>query len=1074
MLECALEQKVQVVSLQETRHHSQAVPWAHKCAAGFGFQLSFSVPSPLDAQGRRTPGGTALLWRKGAGKVASFPCRCSERELHRSCLASWENFTVCSAYGPAQKPDVSWFRSVVQAGTDAKHPPCVFLGDFNWKPVYDSCVPLSWHTASPLTCTVAGTAPTRAIASVPIEPVLATPLPGIPFHFGVVFKCRVVGPPPLQQPTRLHRCASFRWLQAKPPAHKLLAVKNTLDATCPSQPDTSDLVASWKNWHHRAETAFHLCVANGLATLDRKAERPKGSLPSSRPTAPGPSHRPPQPVAHRRLLKVHRAVAEGIRHGCSHDALDGPLLSRVQRVLWECYDHFSFTAGSFSDALLALDQAITAQAQLVSKCNAADWKAAFRSFATSTASASEWKLARTTLKPSILQAAFTAPEMRESWAKVWAPPGFSAQPACDAWRQLAREAGIAVSSATEVDPEGFLPDRQLFSEAMLHCSGSEGFDGWTSAELHAMEKHLPFLATELFELWCHTTLAAGNSELPLQLSDMLWSWRVAGIPKRSPYESRPISVGSCLLRVWHKALLRRCPPPPSGQWCGRQNTSVVHATANYLASRPCAVAETDLSKAFDSLAPEVASVALQASGVPPCVCNYLRQAWRGPRVCYVSGELAAPIRPLRGIPQGDPISPLALSSCLGPWNTLVQALDPDLSTWAFMDDRTIAVIRQGNKQLLHLALNTTRRFDRALGFEINPSKTQIWVSGDRNSNRNADPRPMEHLGLRHHPGKPGHLIEGRDPDKLKVAIRLLSECPGGFHARVRLATSFLRPLMDWGSPLMKPGDPSLVRPLFKAVCAAKATWWCAGRFYALNVDLHPVLGVALRGLAFASRVLPDASPHVHALLEAHAQALHLRIVGFNHQAVTVQSLQPDFPPTPVPAERFNQPVQVHGDRVLHLLRMRARRLALAAVPATRLDRQGIELIDLEAASNPRFKRFLTSLSFLEANKLAIYRCGAVRSRTRRFKGADTNCSFCHAPYASARHYFADCPELSAIRSRLEKAHQIPNSWWRAQPRITSKSAWVTTTSGCNPQQRVSRLIATCKLAIAITALCAPE
>ncbi|CAE7804221.1 GAPC1 [Symbiodinium sp. CCMP2592] len=350
---------------------------------------------------------------------------------------------------------------------------------------------------------------------------------------------------------------------------------------------------------------------------------------------------------------------------------------------------------------------------------------------------------------------------------------------------------------------------------MLHCSDSEGFDGWTSHELHAMEKHLPFLSSELFELWRHTTLAAsGQHEFSDELSNMLWSWRVVGIPKSTSYDSRPISVGSSLLRVWHKALLRRCPPPPRGQWCGRQHTSVVHATANYLASQPGAVAETDLSKAFDSL-----------------------------------------------------------------------ALSPDLSTWCYMDDRTIAVLRQGNKFGLRVLV---------IFFLMVPD----------------------------------HLIEGRDPDKLQTAIQLLKDCPGGFHARLRLATTFVRPLMDWGSPLMKPGDPSL----------------------------------------------------------AHAQALHLRIVSFNHQAVTVQSLRQDFPPNPVPAEGFNAPVQVQGERVLHLLRMRARRIALSAIPATRLDRQGVELIDLEAASSPRFKRFLDSLSFLEASRLAIYRCGALRSRTRRYKG----------------------------------------------------------------------------------------
>ena len=59
-------------------------------------------------------------------------------------------------------------------------------------------------------------------------------------------------------------------------------------------------------------------------------------------------------------------------------------------------------------------------------------------------------------------------------------------------------------------------------------------------------------------------------------------------------------------------------------------------------------------------------------------------------------------------------------------NRLVEALDPDLRTWAYMDDRTVAVLRQGSRRLLNVALQTTQRFDAALGFEVNPDKTQLW------------------------------------------------------------------------------------------------------------------------------------------------------------------------------------------------------------------------------------------------------------------------------------------------------------------------------------------------------------
>ena len=78
--------------------------------------------------------------------------------------------------------------------------------------------------------------------------------------------------------------------------------------------------------------------------------------------------------------------------------------------------------------------------------------------------------------------------------------------------------------------------------------------------------------------------------------------------------------------------------------------------------------------------------------------------------------------------------------------------------------------------------------------------------------------------------------------------------------------------------------------------------------------------------------------------------MHLRIVSFSHQAVTVQSLHPDFPPTPVHAEMFSLPASRICGRAGHL----------------------VELIDLKSASSPRCKRFLASLCFLvlEASRLA--------------------------------------------------------------------------------------------------------
>eukprot|EP00973_Karenia_brevis_P085060 11805191-Karenia_brevis.AAC.1 len=127
---------------------------------------------------------------------------------------------------------------------------------------------------------------------------------------------------------------------------------------------------------------------------------------------------------------------------------------------------------------------------------------------------------------------------------------------------------------------------------MLQAHGSAGDDGWTASEIRAVAKYIPVMKRELTKLWQDTTMAApallatqSNGVFPadvLSLVDFIWSWRTAGMPKKNDFLSRPISVGSHLVRAWHRALHTKFPLPRPYQWAGRANTSVVDATANWL------------------------------------------------------------------------------------------------------------------------------------------------------------------------------------------------------------------------------------------------------------------------------------------------------------------------------------------------------------------------------------------------------------------------------------------------------------------------------------------------------------
>ena len=85
-------------------------------------------------------------------------------------------------------------------------------------------------------------------------------------------------------------------------------------------------------------------------------------------------------------------------------------------------------------------------------------------------------------------------------------------------------------------------------------------------------------------------------------------------------------------------------------------------------------------------------------------------------------------------------------------------------TWAYMDDRTIGVLKRSNRALLQAALRYTATFDQKVGFEINRDKTQIFLAGS------PEPTTMEHLGLRHSPAQVEAPITSRDPYKRKEVV----------------------------------------------------------------------------------------------------------------------------------------------------------------------------------------------------------------------------------------------------------------------------------------------------------------
>ena len=486
---------------------------------------------------------------------------------------------------------------------------------------------------------------------------------------------------------------------------------------------------------------------------------------------------------------------------------------------------------------------------------------------------------------------------------------------------------------------------------------------------------------------------------------------------------------------------------------------------------------------LDLLWPELVEAAMMHHGAPRAVAKLLSTAWHGPRFCTVAGESANPIYATRGVPQGDPCSPLALSLVMGLWNHLISKAGPHVHAWAYMDDRTLALVDDADHAELDAAVALTRRFDAAVGFQPNLDKEQRWHRNPPDTLPAPAVSVIEHLGLRidmaHHTAP----ITSRFAwDHVLQSIDRLSRCPGGASMRLRLAAAYIRPLFDWASPFHRSPNKETTQALYKAITTTRCTWWCHARWWCERVNCHPALGVAIRAIISGGRVLAWPSQALTTALHAHARALRLRITAITASSITLTTLPTTHPHL---VALIHQQYQTHSfeshhPRAAHTLRAAARLVCLASASTRRNDIEGLDDADVESTSSPVWTRWTNHLNSEDKLALTIWRGGAVRSPTRRyFRPGDaaslalTKCTWCGAERASARHLFAVCPHFHTLRTSLSHTHRIPLEWWANQPRCTCKSGWITVTAAGTFKRRVELQIAVCVLGIAITKSCAP-
>ncbi|CAK0886017.1 unnamed protein product, partial [Prorocentrum cordatum] len=348
---------------------------------------------------------------------------------------------------------------------------------------------------------------------------------------------------------------------------------------------------------------------------------------------------------------------------------------------------------------------------------------------------------------------------------------------------------------------------------------------------------------------------------------------------------------------------------------------------------------------------------------------------------------------------------MVLCHVLSPW-------DISGTKFLFMDDRSAVF---DSLPQMETDLQTTNTFDSGTGAIENVGKRQCWKRGDK--------QQIEHIDILAVPDDPcAKITPAAGWDKLRQCLAAIRRLPGGSESRATAVRAYAKPLWTWCSPVFSLPPPDVVHATMAAVLSTRCTWWCRGRFWASNIDLHPVCSavlVAIDRITYWDIQWSD-------FLEANFMAFF--------EAIGFEFLQCD----PVPV--------------------------LSA-----MTQKGVDQIDLEASLAKIWAILRDSLTLEDKIYLKIFRCGATRSPTRRWSTSrperTATCPSCGGAHPSARHYVAECCSLDAFRQELNSTCHIPPDWWLRQPRATLKTGWITFSAHASPARRAELQVAVCRMGL---------
>lgn len=251
--------------------------------------------------------------------------------------------------------------------------------------------------------------------------------------------------------------------------------------------------------------------------------------------------------------------------------------------------------------------------------------------------------------------------------------------------------------------------------------GAPGPDHIGRTQLRSVDKH---------SLAAHMSFWMCSGCPPSRFKEGITTLVPKSADSKTPGEYRPITVATIIARLFHRLLaqrLERAVPLSPRQKAFRRgdgladNVWLLRSTLQdrTRSRKPVFVTFIDVAKAFDSVSHESMLIAAKRVGVPDTLLTYIGELYSGTVTRLKVGKsLSDRITVLRGVRQGDPLSPLLFNYVMD-W--VLDELDPQLGVTlqegaclrlnhlAFADD--VSLVSESRRGALRLA----EQFEHGLG-----------------------------------------------------------------------------------------------------------------------------------------------------------------------------------------------------------------------------------------------------------------------------------------------------------------------------------------------------------------------